>query len=392
MAEVQLHRITKRFSGMEEAAVDEVSLTVEDGEFMVLLGPSGCGKSTTLRMIAGLESITSGMLTIDGREMNDVAARDRDIAMVFQSYALYPHMNVRDNLAFGLRRRRVPRAEILLRVNEVAEMLGLGELLERRPHALSGGQRQRVALGRAIVRDPKVFLFDEPLSNLDAALRSRTRADLVRQYNRLRATMIYVTHDQVEAMTMGTRICVMNRGRVAQVGAPLEVYHDPADTFVASFIGSPPTNLLAGEVSADERGVKVRALGAEWRLPWHAAADLSGLVDSRVVLGIRPECISLAQPADGHKHQVTLSARALMVEPLGAETVLTLSVDGEEGELIARVVGTPGVHVGDLVGMAINLDTIHLFDPHTTRALPRSVSRGEAPQPISPQLRSEVGR
>ncbi|MEN0073340.1 MAG: ATP-binding cassette domain-containing protein [Paracraurococcus sp.] len=224
MATVQLEDVCKRYGGAGAlAAVQDVNLTVADGEFMVLLGPSGCGKSTTLRMIAGLESISSGRLAIDGRAMNTVPAKDRDIAMVFQSYALYPHMSVADNLSFGLKRRGTPKAEMERRVAQTAAMLGLSELLARRPAALSGGQRQRVALGRAIVREPKVFLFDEPLSNLDAALRVATRNELTRLHRRLGATMIYVTHDQVEAMTMGSRICVMNKGRIAQLGAPLEV-------------------------------------------------------------------------------------------------------------------------------------------------------------------------
>ena len=231
MAVVKLDHITKRFGGTVLPAVDDVSLTIEDGEFMVLLGPSGCGKSTTLRMIAGLEAITSGSLSIDGVVMNRVPAKNRDIAMVFQSYALYPHMTVRNNLAFGLRRRSVAKDEIERRVGSVGERRGLSEFLERKPYALSGGQRQRVALGRAIVRDPKVFLFDEPLSNLDATLRVHTRNELIRLYQRLKATMIYVTHDQVEAMTMGTRICIMNEGKVVQVGEPLEVYRNPANTF-----------------------------------------------------------------------------------------------------------------------------------------------------------------
>ncbi|HZO01268.1 MAG TPA: ATP-binding cassette domain-containing protein, partial [Burkholderiales bacterium] len=240
MATVSLRSLSKRYPGAENLAVDSVSLEVAHGEFMVLLGPSGCGKSTTLRMIAGLESISSGELAIEGRRVNDVPAKDRDIAMVFQSYALYPHMSVLDNLAFGLRRRGIERGEIERRVREVAATLGLADLLKRKPHALSGGQRQRVALGRAIVRDPKVFLFDEPLSNLDAALRVGMRGELIKLHHRLGATMIYVTHDQVEAMTMGDRICIMHGGKVAQIGAPLEVYRNPADLFVASFLGSPP--------------------------------------------------------------------------------------------------------------------------------------------------------
>src|SRR6476646_1366061 len=260
MAIVTLDRLTKIYDRGHAPAADAVSLDIRDGEFMVLLGPSGCGKTTTLRMIAGLESITSGSLSIDGRVVNAVPAKDRDIAMVFQSYAPYPPVSVENNLAFGLRRRAVPRDEIERRVAGVAATLGLTPLLHRKPHALSGGQRQRVALGRAIVRDPKVFLFDEPLSNLDAALRVSTRGEISALHRRLGATMIYVTHDQVEAMTMGTRICIMNGGRVAQVGPPLEVYHHPANTFVASFLGNPPMSLLPA-VAMDKPGGRCLKVG-----------------------------------------------------------------------------------------------------------------------------------
>jgi multiple sugar transport system ATP-binding protein len=289
MAIVRLDRVTKRFPGAATAAVEGISLTVSDGEFMVLLGPSGCGKSTTLRMVAGLESMTSGTIEIDGRVVNDVAARDRDIAMVFQSYALYPHMTVYDNLAFGLRRRGIPRAEIERRVREAARVLGLSELLTRKPYALSGGQRQRVAVGRAIVRDPKVFLFDEPLSNLDASLRVTTRNELIKLHQRLRATMIYVTHDQIEAMTMGHRICIMNQGRVVQIGRPLDVYLNPANTFVARFLGNPAMNLIPATVAAADGDVTVRLAGL--RVPV-APASRAGLYRHNgrtVLLGIRPE-------------------------------------------------------------------------------------------------------
>jgi multiple sugar transport system ATP-binding protein len=369
MAVVRLDRISKRFGSAGPPAVDDVSLLIEDGEFMVLLGPSGCGKSTTLRMIAGLETITAGELRIDDRVMNRVPAKDRDIAMVFQSYALYPHMNVRDNLAFGLRRRSVPRAEIERRVRAAAAMLGLEPLLDRKPHALSGGQRQRVALGRAIVRDPKVFLFDEPLSNLDAALRVRTRGELIQQHQRLGATMIYVTHDQVEAMTMGTRVCVMNLGRVVQVGAPLEVYRNPADTFVASFIGSPPANLIEAEAAGGGNGEVVALIaGRELALPRHRAADLEGLADRRVLFGIRPEDIAVAAPGNGD-----LPARLVAVEPLGAETILVLAPDGLKEEILARVGPEVDLRPGARVGLALNLRAAHLFDPLSTRVLPRSV-------------------
>src|SRR5262247_2113754 len=262
MAVVTLDRLTKVYDRAHAPAADAVSLEVRHGEFMVLLGPSGCGKTTTLRMIAGLEPISSGALSIDGRVVNNVPAKDRDIAMVFQSYALYPHMNVHANLAFGLRRRSVPRAEIDSRVAAVAEKLGLTPLLTRKPHALSGGQRQRVALGRAIVRDPRVFLFDEPLSNLDAALRVSTRNELIKQQRDIGTTSIYVTHDQVEAMTMGHRICIMNEGRVVQIGAPLEVYRNPADTFVARFLGNPPMNLMAARLERQGAGYRLEAGGS----------------------------------------------------------------------------------------------------------------------------------
>ncbi|MCL4747427.1 MAG: ATP-binding cassette domain-containing protein [Burkholderiaceae bacterium] len=277
MATVTLDRLTKRFPDTDVAAADAVTVTIADGEFFALLGPSGCGKSTTLRMIADLETTSDGDFAIDGVRMTNVAAKDRDIAMVFQSYALYPHMSVFDNLAFGLRRCSLPRSEIGQRAGDVATILGLNAPLQRKPHALSGGQRQRVALGRAIVRQPKVFLFDEPLSNLDAALRVGMRGELTRLHRRLGTTMIYVTHDQVEAMTMGDRICIMQGGRVAQIGAPLEVYQQPANTFAASFLGSPPMNLLPATIG--ER-TQIGALRRQ-----HAAAR--GCAASRCATGRR---------------------------------------------------------------------------------------------------------
>ena len=288
MATVSLRRLSKRYASAEALAVDSVDLDIAHGEFVVLLGPSGCGKSTTLRMVAGLESISDGELAIDGRPMNHVPAKDRDIAMVFQSYALYPHMSVLDNLAFGLRRRGIAAREIERRVRDVAATLGLSELLRRKPHALSGGQRQRVALGRAIVRDPKVFLFDEPLSNLDAALRVGMRGELIKLHHRLGATMLYVTHDQVEAMTMGDRICIMNGGKVVQTGRPLDVYRQPVNTFVAAFLGSPPTNLLPARFDGHGLAVGESVLP----VPRRASPD-------EVILGIRPEDLRIA---DGAAH------------------------------------------------------------------------------------------
>ncbi|MBI0538604.1 sn-glycerol-3-phosphate ABC transporter ATP-binding protein UgpC [Roseomonas sp. KE2513] len=356
MATVQLQDVCKRYGGAGGlTAVQDVSLTVADGEFMVLLGPSGCGKSTTLRMIAGLESISDGRLAIDGRAMNTVPAKDRDIAMVFQSYALYPHMTVADNLSFGLKRRGTPRAEIERRVTATAAMLGLTEYLARRPAALSGGQRQRVALGRAIVREPKVFLFDEPLSNLDAALRVATRNELTRLHRRLGATMIYVTHDQVEAMTMGSRICVMNRGRIAQVGAPLDVYRNPADTFVARFLGSPPMNLLPARLRRAAAGTVALVAGAEIPLTRWSDAALAGIAEAS--FGIRPEDMVLL-PSDAGP-QPFISGTVASVEPLGAETLLL--VDTEGGETTARLHRDTAACPGDAVRLGIPTAAAYLF-------------------------------
>ena len=352
MATVGLKNLTKRYPASELLAVDSVNLDVKHGEFMVLLGPSGCGKSTTLRMIAGLESISSGDLSIDGKRVNDVPAKDRDIAMVFQSYALYPHMSVFDNLAFGLRRRDIAAGEIDKRVSHVATMLGLADLLKRKPHALSGGQRQRVALGRAIVRDPKVFLFDEPLSNLDAALRVGMRGELIKLHHRLGVTMIYVTHDQVEAMTMGDRICIMNGGKVVQIGAPLDVYREPADTFVAAFLGSPPTNLLPGIFN----GAGLIIGGATLPYPRKSAID-------EVIFGIRPEDIRIDGTAPHAEGEV------LAVEPLGAETIVRFRLPGVGNDVLVRGPRTVAARVGDRAPLMFDLASTHLFDPATTRRI-----------------------
>jgi multiple sugar transport system ATP-binding protein len=310
-------------------------------------------------MIAGLESITSGRLSINGRTMNDVPAKDRDIAMVFQSYALYPHMTVADNLGFGLRRRAVPRAEIDRRVSETAAMLGLAPYLERKPNALSGGQRQRVALGRAMVREPQVFLFDEPLSNLDAALRVATRNELIRQHNRLGSTMIYVTHDQVEAMTMGSRICVMNAGRVVQIGAPLDVYWNPADTFVARFLGSPPMNLLDLTIAEGFAvGCGISAPLARW-----SAATLAA--HASLTVGIRAEDLAFGE---GPELGGRIEAKVFAVEPLGAETLL--AVETPVGEVTARLGRNLTARVGDAVHLHFDPAAVYLFDPATGRAIP----------------------
>lgn len=373
MAVVTLENIVKRYDGMTEPAVDNVNLRIEDGEFMVLLGPSGCGKSTTLRMIAGLESITSGTLSIDGEPMNKVSSKDRDIAMVFQSYALYPHMTVADNLAFGLRRRRIAKAEIKKRVKIAADTLGLGELLDRKPFALSGGQRQRVALGRAIVRDPKVFLFDEPLSNLDAALRVHTRGELIKQHRQLGATMIYVTHDQVEAMTMGGRVCIMDQGRVVQVGKPLDVYRNPANVFVASFLGSPPMNLVSGQVTAHGGTQKIAALGTEFDAIGYVPESISALKDDALTFGIRPEDMYV-EPLEGRENeQAKINVEVVTVEPLGAETMLVLSAASGE-EIIARVGRETTAKAGEMIDIFMDLAVMRLFDPKTGNVIARSGS------------------
>lgn len=369
MAVVELEKVCKSYKGTADPAVDGVSLTVEDGEFMVLLGPSGCGKSTTLRMIAGLETISAGNLLIDGRLVNDVPAKDRDIAMVFQSYALYPHMTVSENLAFGLRRRGIRRGEVRRRVTEVAATLRLSELLDRKPFALSGGQRQRVALGRAIVREPKVFLFDEPLSNLDAALRVNTRNQLVRLHHRLRATMIYVTHDQIEAMTMGQRICVMNKGRVVQIGRPLDVYRQPADAFVARFLGSPPMNLINAPLTPTAGGFAADIAGCRIPLPRWRTATLARC-GGTVLLGVRPEDLILGE--DGNRRS-SLAGTVAAVEPLGAETLLVVDLGGGLGEITARLSRDVIAAIGDRVIFGVRAEAIYLFDLQTENALPPEV-------------------
>jgi multiple sugar transport system ATP-binding protein len=371
MAVITVDNLCKRYPGASAAAVDNVSFTVADREFMVLLGPSGCGKSTVLRMIAGLEPITSGTVTMDGRVMNAVPAKARDIAMVFQSYALYPHMSVFDNLAFGLRRRDVDAGEIARRVHAAAGKLRLTELLNRKPHALSGGQRQRVALGRAIVRDPKVFLFDEPLSNLDAALRVSTRNELIRQQQDIGTTTIYVTHDQVEAMTMGHCICIMNHGKVVQVGRPLEVYRKPADTFVARFLGNPPMNLV--DATLESRGGEsiVRLARAEISLSPAIRTALGGRADGNVVLGIRPEDL-YETPPPGYRTTARVPVRVVAVEPLGAETLVVVALDGGQDEIIARLGRDTALRAGDRIDIALDAGAIHLFDAVTTKVIAQS--------------------
>ncbi len=342
MAKVVLEGVYKIYAGdqrQEVLAVEDVNLTIEDREFMVFVGPSGCGKSTTLRMIAGLEEISRGSVWIDDRKVNDVAPKDRDIAMVFQNYALYPHMSVYENMAFGLRLRKFSESVIDERVREAAQILGLSdEMLQRRPKALSGGQRQRVALGRTIVRKPKVFLFDEPLSNLDAKMRVQMRTEISKLHQRLSATMIYVTHDQVEAMTMGDRITIMKHGRIQQVAEPMELYREPANMFVAGFIGSPPMNFIFGRVMQREGRLVFEGEGGGVLLDLteQQCARLHNRLGDRICMGIRPEHLSIAAEEDrGSRNR--LLGEVEVVESLGAETNIYVRVG--QHHLIARVSG-----------------------------------------------------
>ena len=345
MADVAIRELRKSYDAVE--VIHGLDLDVADGSFVVLVGPSGCGKSTLLRMIAGLEEITSGAIAIGGRRVNDLPPSERDIAMVFQNYALYPHKTVRRNMAFALRLRRLPQAEIQAKVERAAEILGLGPYLDRYPRALSGGQRQRVAMGRAIVRDPQVFLFDEPLSNLDAKLRVQMRAEIRELHQRLETTTVYVTHDQIEAMTMADRIVVMRDGRIAQAGTPLELYDRPADAFVAGFIGSPAMNLLPARA---EEGGRLAVAGGHVPAP----AGLNGALapGREVLLGIRPEALRL-DPCG-------LSARVAVVEPTGPETHVVLRMDGREVTAVFRE--RHALRPGEEVRLAPDPAGMHVFD------------------------------
>jgi multiple sugar transport system ATP-binding protein len=393
MADVRFDHVSKRY-GDGPAVIEDLNLEIHDHEFLVLVGPSGCGKSTALRMIAGLEDISSGDLYIGGTRVNDVAPKDRDIAMVFQNYALYPHMNVYDNMAFSLRLRGTPKSEMDRRVNSAADMLGLRDYLLRRPRALSGGQRQRVALGRALVREPKVFLLDEPLSNLDAKLRVQTRTEISRLHQTTGTTFIYVTHDQVEAMTMGDRIAVLNAGKIQQLGSPQELYDTPANLFVAGFIGSPSMDFFNGRLQKDGNGASVvigsRGEGCTLPLTGTAAEQLSGQATSDgrpVIVGIRPEDFHLAdtEAADG-----AMTGKVDVVEYLGNEQLIYVrlpgtfvpdtvkaaqAAGGEEGGGVAlatetaataRLGATARVESGKEVRLTVDTSKLHLFDPATT--------------------------
>jgi multiple sugar transport system ATP-binding protein len=361
MATVTFEHVYKRY-GEEVVAVNDLNLEIGDGEFICLVGPSGCGKTTALRCVAGLEEITEGTLRIGDRVVNQVAPKDRDIAMVFQSYALYPHMSVYDNLAFGLKLRKMKKDEIERRVKEAAEILGLERFLERKPKALSGGQRQRVALGRAIVREPSVFLMDEPLSNLDAKLRVQTRAEIARLHQRLGTTTIYVTHDQVEAMTMGDRIAVMRDGLLNQIGTPQELYDHPVNVFVAGFIGSPSMNFATTKSEGKDLilgGHKLELTGDQAR-----AAD-SRPDGTQVLVGFRPEHIELANGQGSSA--VRFPATVDVVEYLGNEELIHAQTEGNE--IVALIPSDNKVSVGDNVTFAVPMDKLHIFDPESEKAL-----------------------
>ena len=362
MAKVVMENLSKHFN--EVIAVKNFDLTIEDREFVVLVGPSGCGKTTTLRMVAGLEEITAGDIYIDERLVNHLPPKDRDIAMVFQNYALYPHMTVFGNMAFGLTLRKFPKEEINRRVKEAAEILNIGELLERKPKALSGGQRQRVAVGRAIVRKPKVFLFDEPLSNLDAKLRVQMRVELKKLHDRLQTTIIYVTHDQVEAMTMGDRIVVMKDGLKQQVGAPLELYFHPQNRFVAGFIGSPAMNFVEADLVSEPGGLFLQASGFKLKVPEEKAAKLQGYSQKRVIFGIRPEDLPETPTAIPGE---TIEVLVEVMEPLGNEVFL--DVKAGEDALIARADPTTKAKPNMKLSLKPSMENMHLFDIRDERAL-----------------------
>ncbi len=373
MAKVTLNNVFKIYKGdkgKDVVAVNDFNLEIEDREFVVFVGPSGCGKSTTLRMIAGLEEISKGDVAIGDRRVNDIPPKDRDIAMVFQNYALYPHMSVRENLAFGLKLRKYPQSEIKKRVDDAAAILGLDQYLDRKPKALSGGQRQRVAVGRAIVRQPKVFLFDEPLSNLDAKMRVQMRTEITKLHQRLQATMIYVTHDQVEAMTMGDRIVVMKDGLVQQTAAPMTIYNEPANLFVATFVGSPQMNLIKGRLEEAPGGPLFREEGGSicCKLPQYAGLRPAG---SEVILGIRAEHISLVKNREGAS-ECRFQGVVDVVEPMGAETHIYVKT-GEAHTVVCRSEAHIDHSVqGTCLEFQINTSKVHLFDPQTTeRIAPR---------------------
>ncbi|TAM56394.1 sn-glycerol-3-phosphate ABC transporter ATP-binding protein UgpC [bacterium] len=359
MASIELRRLGKSFGSV--VAVRDVDLKIEDGEFMVFLGPSGCGKTTTLRMVAGLETATSGDILIGDQRVNELSPRERDIAMVFQNYALYPHMSVFENMAFALRMRHVPPEEITRRVNHAADFLGLGKLLERKPRELSGGQRQRVALGRAVVREPAVFLMDEPLSNLDAQLRTQTRTELIRLHRRLGSTVMYVTHDQVEAMTMGHRIVVMNGGSVEQVGTPKEIYDHPRTRFVAQFIGSPPMNFVDCTLRTDNGQHYLWSPAFRHRLDDAQAKCLADAGSERLTAGFRPEDLTLGTPSGNG--ETAIAAEIDVIETLGSE--LHVFLVAGESTIVAKMPADAALRQGAGVAAKVAPGKLHVFDRDT---------------------------
>jgi len=366
MVNIQFQGLTKSYDG-EMSVVDKVDLDVEEGEFVVLVGPSGCGKSTTLRMIAGLEEISDGTIAFNGQVINDLTPRERNIAMVFQSYALYPHKTVYENIAFNLRKKKMDKKKIDQLVHETASSLGLEELLKRKPRHLSGGQRQRVALARAIVREPNVFLFDEPLSNLDANLRTSTRVEIAKLHQRLKKTMIYVTHDQVEAMTLATRVAVMNKGKVAQFDTPIHIYESPNNLFVAGFMGSPKMNFLTKKILKNQEGYFILMNGNPIQLKGARFEKLDQYLDQVVIIGIRPE--HFTQAAGG---EADIVGQIDMFEYQGKEKIIYSTVDEEE--IIIRLKVDKNFHIGDHIGFKIELDNIHIFNPETEEAITKKLA------------------
>jgi multiple sugar transport system ATP-binding protein len=365
MAQVSLRKVIKKYDEVE--AVSAIDLDIADKEFVVLVGPSGCGKSTTLRMIAGLEDITGGEIAVDGEVVNDVPPKDRDMAMVFQNYALYPHMTVYQNMSFGLRLKNYPKAEIESRVQEAARILDIKDLLQRKPRQLSGGQRQRVAMGRAIVRNPKVFLFDEPLSNLDAKLRVQMRTEIKRVHQKVRTTTVYVTHDQVEAMTLADRVVVMNKGRIEQIGAPNYLYHSPATRFVAGFIGSPAMNFIPCRLEQAGEALSIRLSDAiAFAVPAERVSRYRPAVGKELTFGIRPEHLTEAK-TNGSKNLALFDAGVEVVEPMGNETMVFITVNG--AEVCCRTDPNCGAKVGAPLKLAAHLDHMHLIDNASGRVL-----------------------
>jgi multiple sugar transport system ATP-binding protein len=365
MAEVSLRNVVKRFDDVD--VVRNISLDIPDNEFVVLVGPSGCGKSTTLRMIAGLEEITAGDIYIGGEVVNDLPPKDRDIAMVFQNYALYPHMSVFENMSFGLKLRKFPKEEIRKRVDHAARILDITELLDRKPKALSGGQRQRVAMGRAIVRNPKVFLFDEPLSNLDAKLRVQMRTEIKRVHQMVKTTTVYVTHDQVEAMTLADRVVVMNGGIIEQIATPQDLYHHPKTRFVAGFIGSPAMNFLRCRLEQNGVGLRVRLSDAiSLPVPASQSARFQALAGKELIFGLRPEHITEPRRND-RDAQCEFSATLDVVEPMGMETMVYFTVDGQE--VCGRVDPGAACGPGEPMRLYADMDRMHLIDPQSGAVL-----------------------